>query len=264
LVGPRSIKQIFLLNLPFSGSTAMAELLLTSPRTWSCWPNAEGQWVHKVRAEMRREPWNPEVDFDWSRIRRAWLKHKPVDRSILIEKSPPNLLRVRSIMKTFPDSVYVLSNRNPYAWLSSVMYRAHRERIATADDRRAVIVRELARWLLGSRRQIENLELVSGRSVITSYEAFCAYPQILLQSLNGYCGDLKIDPRSQLRIKDYPEQSLVNMNHSQIARLTADDIALASEILARAQPVLDFFAYELLDARLAPAQKTRALEGKRT
>ncbi len=251
MVRPRSIRQIFLLNLPFSGSTAMAELLLTSPKTWRCWPDAEGQWVPEVRAEMRRDPWSPEVDFDWPRIRAAWLKSKPAHKSILIEKSPPNLLRARSIMKTFPDSVFVISNRNPYAWLSSVMHRDHSERIVTADGRREVIILELAKWILGSRRQIENIELVRGRSVITTYESFCASPEIVLQNLNGYCGDLQVDRHSRVRVKDYPEQGLVNMNPSQIARLTSDDIALANEILEGARPVVEFFGYEIPGERLA-------------
>lgn len=125
----------------------MAGLLLKSPKTWCTWADAEGQWVLAVRSEMRRDPWNPQVDFDWRRIRKVWMKSKPADKSILVEKSPPNVLRLRSIVKVFPDSLFVISNGNPYAWLSSVMHRERGEEIQDAGRRRAVIVSELARWL---------------------------------------------------------------------------------------------------------------------
>ncbi len=244
LLGPRPVRQIFLLNPPYSGSTAMAGLLLKSPRAWCAWPDAEGQWVPAIRPEMRREPWNPALDFDRPRIRRVWLKAKPADKSVLIEKSPPNLLRVRSIIKTFPDSVFVISNRNPYAWLGSVIYREHREELETAEGRREAIRREVSRWIFMTRRQIENLELVRGRSVITSYETFCAAPEIFIQNLNGYCGDLKIDRNASLQVKDYPEHGLINMNAAQISRLTSEEIALAGDALKEARAELEFFGYK--------------------
>jgi hypothetical protein len=244
------VENIFLLNPPFSGSTAMAELLLTSPFTWSPWSNGEGQWVESVAEEMRRDPWNPEVDFDWRRIRAAWLERKPAGKTIMVEKSPPNILRVRSILETFPDSVFVISNRDPYAWLGGVVHHEiYRTEIQNPRRRREIVKQEIGQWVIRSRVQIENISLLRGRSVITRYQQFCGSPQLFLQNLYNYCGDLQIDARSQVRVKSYPVQGLVNMDARQISRLTSDDIAAANEILEDAEPAMEFFGYRLIDRK---------------
>jgi Sulfotransferase family len=249
-----SVESIFLLNPPFSGSTAMADLLLKSPVTWSAWSNGEGQWVEEVTEEMRRDPWNPEVDFEWPRIRAAWMKRKPAAKSIMVEKSPPNLLRVRSIIETFENSIFVVSNRDPYAWLGGVIHHEnYRKEIRNPQRRREIVRHEISQWVFRSRVQIGNIELVRGRSVITRYQEFCGLPQLFLQNLYNYCGDLRIDARSQVRVKSYPVQGLVNMNARQISRLNSDDIAAANEILDDARPVLEFFGYECTDPRARSA-----------
>jgi hypothetical protein len=248
------VENIFLLNPPFSGSTAMAQLLLKSPLTWSPWSNGEGQWVESVTEEMRRDPWNPEVDFDWRRIRAAWLERKPPGKSIMVEKSPPNLLRVRSILATFADSIFVISNRDPYAWLGGVLHHeTYRAEIRNPHRRREIIEQEISQWVFRSRVQIENISLVRGRSIITRYQEYCGSPELFLQNLYNYCGDLQINSRSQVRVKSYPVQGLVNMNDRQISRLTSGDIAAANEILHDAKPVVEFFGYHLIDRKTRSA-----------
>jgi hypothetical protein len=244
------VENIFLLNPPFTGSTAMADLLLKSPVTWSPWGNGEGQWVEEVTEEMRRDPWNPEVDFDWGRIRAAWMKRKPAGKSIMIEKSPPNILRVGSIIETFADSIFVISNRDPYAWLGGVIHHEkYRQEISNLHRRREIITDEISQWVFRSRVLIEDIERVRGRSVITRYQDFCASPQLFLHNLYNYCGDLQIDVRSQVRVKSYPVQRLVNMNDRQISRLTSGDLATANAILHDAKPVVEFFGYHLIDRK---------------
>ncbi len=248
-----NVENIFLLNPPFSGSTAMAQLLLKSPLTWSPWSNGEGQWVESVTEEMRRDPWNPEVDFDWRRIRAAWLERKPAGKNIMVEKSPPNLLRVRSILETFTDSIFVISNRDPYAWLGGVLHHeSYRPEIRNPRRRREIVKHEISQWVFRTRVLIENIPRLRGRSVITRYQEFCDSPGLFLQNLYNYCGDLQIDVREQVRVKSYPVQGLVNMNDRQISRLTADDIGTANEILLDAKPVVEFFGYRVMDRKARP------------
>lgn len=254
----RTATSIFLLNPFFSGSTAMAALLLQSRLTWTPWfnaegrPAAEGQWVAEVTEEMRREPWNPDAALDWARIREAWLRLKPADRPILVEKSPPNMVRARSILEAFPNSVFVISNRDPYAWLGSVLHRNPVDLdLDNPQERTQAIRHYVTAWINRSRIQLENVELLRGRSVITTYELFCASREVFLHNLYNYCGDLKLDPDVPLKIKDYPPQPLTNMNSKQIALLTPDEIALATDILAAERRLLSFFGYELLSRHQA-------------
>jgi Sulfotransferase family len=243
----RTVTSIFLLNPFFSGSTAMAALLLQSPIAWAAWPNGEGQWVPEVKEEMRREPWNPDAALDWARIREVWLRLKPPDRSILVEKSPPNMVRARSLLEAFPDSVFVISNRDPYAWLGSILHRNPLDLdLDDPQERTQAIRRYVTAWVNRSRIQIDNVKLLRGRSVITTYELFCASHEVFLHNLYNYCGDLKVDPRAPLQVKDYPPQPLINMNPRQTALLTSADIALANEILALDQELLSFYGYQLL------------------
>jgi Sulfotransferase family len=248
-----SVESIFLLNPPFSGSTAMAQLLLQSPHTWSPWRNGEGQWVEAVTQEMRRDPWNPAVDFDWRWIRAAWLERKPAGRRVMIEKSPPNILRVRSILEAFPDSIFVVSNRDPYAWLGGVLHHeSNRDEVRNTTQRRDLVKDEISKWVFRSRVQIENISMLRGRSVITRYQEFCGSPELFLQNLYNYSGDLEIDARAKLQVKSYPVQGLVNMNDRQMSRLTNDDIAAANEILNAAKPVVEYFGYRVVDRKARP------------
>jgi hypothetical protein len=244
------IEHIFLLNPPFSGSTAMADLLLKSPLTWSPWRNGEGQWVEEVTAEMRRDPWNPEVDFEWALIREAWLRRRPAGGRIMVEKSPPNLLRVRSIMAAFPNSVFVISNRDPYAWLGGVLHHDNYRREIRNPRRRAEIARhETRQWVTRTRFLTDAIEQVRGRSMITRYQDFCASPELFLRNLYNYCGDLRIDPHASVRVKNYPAQPIVNMNPLQIARLNSTDIAIANEVLADAEREMGLFGYRFMNPR---------------
>jgi hypothetical protein len=237
------ISNIFLLNPPHSGSTAMAAVLLTAPRAWSATPNAEGQWVPEVSEEMRRRPWDPAVDFDWEHIKQRWFRLRPSTRTLLIEKSPPNLLRAASIMKVF-NPLFVISNRNPYANIASILrtYFAHEDR----DSRRNEIQRLARMWLFRSERQISNITLLRTRSVITTYETFCLFPNGLCNNLYNFCGDLRIDVNRHITVKNYPKQPIINMNNTQIAALSSEDIAIIDEVLLQKAHVVEFFGYRIL------------------
>jgi len=244
--GSLAVSSIFLLNPPNSGSTAMAILLLTAPRAWSATPNAEGQFVPDVKEEMRHRPWDPAIDFDWKRIKQCWLNLQPPHKTLMIEKSPPNLLRVRSIMRVFENSVFVISNRDPYASISSIVHRYFHSDLE--EDRRNLMRQQANMWLFRSERQIDNITLLRGRSVITTYETFCQFPNGLLNNLYSLCGDLEIDISKKLGVKEYPPQRVMNMNDRQISWLTEEDIAVISEALSQNKQVVDFFGYRIIGA----------------
>ena len=102
---------LFLLNPPNSGSTALALTILSSARAASIEPTAEGQKHPLTRPWMlKKDRWDPQILMPWPSVREIWLQawseaaaQKP-SACILVEKSPPNLIRAEQIAAHFPGA----------------------------------------------------------------------------------------------------------------------------------------------------------------
>lgn len=55
----------------------------------------EGQGLPTVRKIMfeHNRRWDKTLDFDWSYIKNEWMKYWDLNCPILLEKSPPNIIR---------------------------------------------------------------------------------------------------------------------------------------------------------------------------
>jgi hypothetical protein len=74
---------------------------------------------------MTPDRWNPAKSMPWEIIRVEWLarwqeavSERPEAR-ILIEKSPPNLVRAKQIEEEFAGVKFILLMRDPYPWCAS-------------------------------------------------------------------------------------------------------------------------------------------------
>ena len=85
--------------------------------------NYEGQMVPSVKKIMRKKPWESSSSFDWQFIKKEW-DTLAIDqkKSCLIECSPPNILRVSSIIDSFEDRQYIFSISSPYSFIASCIY----------------------------------------------------------------------------------------------------------------------------------------------
>ncbi len=109
---------LFLATLPGSGSTLLADLLCRHCGAGQLAPRAEAQWLvpDLTRPGSRWDPdWPPALDG----VRRIWLdrvREKALAGSVL-EKSPPNLCRMRRLMTAFADMPQTLVRlvRDPFA-----------------------------------------------------------------------------------------------------------------------------------------------------
>ncbi|MEM1047671.1 MAG: sulfotransferase [Pseudomonadota bacterium] len=112
------VRWLFLATLPGSGSTLLADLLCRHCGAGQLAPRAEGQWLvpDLARPGSRWDPdWPPALDG----VRRIWLdrfREKTLSGSVL-EKSPPNLCRMRRLMTAFADMPQTLVRlvRDPFA-----------------------------------------------------------------------------------------------------------------------------------------------------
>lgn len=238
---------LFLLTPPYSGSTALAKLLNTSPRSMILEPRAEGQTLVPA---LLKERWNPEKSVDWPHVKSVWLKqfhevNSLVDTlRVVIEKSPPNLLRAADLQRHFPTAAFVSFIRDPYAQCSSILHRNRQPENLSLNERDAWVLKFARRWLFRAqyiRRNVEAGILHFG------YEQFCAQPGLYLSKILDLCPELeRLDADAVIFVKDYPAQNITNQNARQIQRLTPRDRRIITEEMTGAGEMLDFFGYTLL------------------
>jgi len=249
---------LFILTPPYSGSTALARILTTARGTALLHRNAEGQWLVPGMCAVDR--WDPEKKIDWTSVRAVWMSRIETVRSLgqaaelIIEKSPPNMVRLNPLLATFPEHSVVAFNRNPFAQCSSVIFRHHDSSTVREGERRLVLERIANEWLLRStwiRRWIEEKEIP-----FFSYERFCVDPGACIAPLLAAMPLLgSMDESAEIRVKDYPPQRLGNQNERQIAKLRRWEVGAIADVLSRDTRLVASFGYdptgreELLQAR---------------
>jgi hypothetical protein len=239
---------LFIVTPPFSGSTAIAELLHSSAQIGFLQERAEAQWlVPGLCADAR---WDAGMPVDYASVQATWLARwqqlhtaDPALR-VVVEKSPPNMVRLEALAALFNEVSLLANNRDPYANCASILYRMHNGAQLSAAQREQQLRTLATHWLLRSARI---RELVSRLDIpLLTYEQFCDAPASILGKLNLPPGVAEtIDVQSQVRVKDYPMQGIANQNQRQIALLGDGEIAAISEVLAPQQELLDYFSYEL-------------------
>jgi hypothetical protein len=240
---------LFILTPPYSGSTALAQVLNTSYRTMFLEPRGEG--ARLIPGLSEKDRWEPTKYVNYESVRSVWLHQFQYVHSlvhtvdVVIEKSPPNMMRIEKLAALFQKRSFIANIRNPYANCVSILYRTRDVETLSPGQRRDALTKVANKWLAISR-QLRDLMNRFDIPLLT-YETFCASPPAALQNVGLPDGMLEtIDTKALLKIKDYSPQPLSNQNARQIARLTGDDIESISRVLRQDEPLLDFFGYQEL------------------
>jgi Sulfotransferase family len=122
------------------------------------------------------------------RLLRSWCTYWDVSRTLLLEKSPPNLIRTRFLQAVFPGASFVVIVRHPVA-VALATRRFVRSR--TAPARRLSDL--LRHWVVAHRILLEDRQALE-RIAIVRYETFIARPTSLLASLQEWLG---VEPYSR-------------------------------------------------------------------
>jgi len=209
--------------------------------------NAEGQWLLPGMCDPG-DRWDPDKTIEWESVKAVWQQKifsierlcGPID--VVIEKSPPNLLRPEGLATTFPKHHFVVFNRNPFAAVSSDLYRDHDPSKLDASQRLEVVHASANAWLKRARALRQHSQALE--AVTFTYEEFCAAPQTHVDRILERVPELvDVNVDIQFKVKDYEVQGLVNQNDKQIARLTdAERVAIAVE-LSEDLSVVEFFGY---------------------
>jgi hypothetical protein len=239
---------LFLLTPPNSGSTAIAKLLDTSPRTMTLTSDGEGQWLLPGLCEADR--WNPEKKVDYASIKAVWLnafqKTKKANPAIdvVIEKSPPNMMRIEQLSSQFSSCSFLANNRDPYANCASILYRKYDPGNKSPEVRMEILEQLVQQWFT---RSYKLKELILRKNIpLLTYEQFCENPSSILKVLS-LPEDVAntIDINAEVKVKDYKIQSITNQNERQISKLTESEIAHIGRKMGNDIALMDFFGYEV-------------------
>lgn len=119
------------------------------------------------------------------KLLREWGKHWDLRRQILVEKSPPNLIRTRFLQALFPKCRFIIILRHPIAvsyatqkWTRSILQRL---------NPRTALHALLAHWLTCSERLEADRGFLRNLFVLR-YEEFVAKPQLSMDALFDFLG----------------------------------------------------------------------------
>ncbi|EDX86206.1 hypothetical protein S7335_3909 [Synechococcus sp. PCC 7335] len=241
---------LFIITPPNSGSTTIAKLLNSSPRTMILKENGEGQWLVPGLCEQDR--WNPDKAVNYESVKAVWLstfqQKKRIEPyiDVVIEKSPPNLIRLKELSSQFVDCSFVANNRNPYANCASILYRRHDPENISSTQRKLVLEQLAQDWLTRSYKLRELI--IENNIPLLTYENFCHNPSSMLEVLKLPDGIADtINFKANIKVKDYEDQPISNQNERQISKLTDEDLACVSHKLKSDTELIGFFGYEVMN-----------------
>lgn len=236
---------LFILCSHSSGSTALWKLLQTSPHV-SALP-VEGQHIEAVQPLIRQAPWNEQHPLPWPEIRAEWQKFWDPAKPILLEKSPPHLVRALAIEENFENAHFVVMVRDPYAFCEGTKRRGR----AGIGYRPGAPYADIANgWARESRLQMKNIHQLARVTWLT-YEKLSDDPAGAAHQLLQFIPQLEsLDVTSSFHIhsaQGWLNRPLTNLNHQQIAHLTTADIQAINTTLKTQTEVMAFFGYPYLE-----------------
>jgi len=173
------------------------------------------------------------------------MRKKNPNIEIIVEKSPPNMVRIEKLSSLFKSYSILAYNRNPYANCASMLYR-HFDADNIDDKARKIALTSLAnKWII---RSSIIKDLIQKQNVpFLTYEDFSSSPEKIIHKIPLPKNITEnLDPYATIKVKDYPPQTISNHNTRQIAKLKSHEIAFLSKIFSKHKELLLTFGYTLL------------------
>ena len=202
----------------------------------------------KIAVRSRRI-WSEQADvlsdesrYNWPRIRQRWRrewkcnpKFQTANPRIFLEKSPANVLRATMLQAHFPQSSFILMQRNPYAVAEGIRRRTN-----------LPLDRCIQHWIRCAQQQMRNEEAL--QSVVRlNYEDLSERPdycrETVTQLIPGL-DDFELNKEVSVQsIEGKIRRPIINYNEQQIARLTGAEIEEIDGYLKRVPAVMKHFGY---------------------
>lgn len=201
---------------------------------------------HSMEANMEHVYTKPS-NYDWSFIKNRWNKNWETQNqlaTIRLQKTPADIFRIPMMTPYFPNTKWIISVRNPYAYVESIMRKAtfQMEPIRQLDQ----ICHHVLRTM---EIQIENIEFLKDNAYVMTYEDFCFKPAFHRVKLGEWLPGLEqMDFTNQFNVKgktftcfdDDTEERIQNM----IDRVP-DIIDMINEYFIPKQELLQHWGYEI-------------------
>ena len=233
-------KFAFVLCPPYCGSTLLTQILASSKNVSINNANGtcEGQTLPQVRDLMFVEDrWDENLVIDWPHVKQIWEQHWDLRKPILLEKSPPNLLRGNQIVRHFRPVHFFAMWRNPYAHCESQIRRngnCPREAAGFA-----------VRCLNLQRQNIEQFDNL----LPISYENLASNPAKFVQQATEFLPELgKMNISGDFDVHNFLGQklSIQDLNREKIEALTSNQRSEITAIFRDNRETLNYFGYRTL------------------
>ncbi|ABD72075.1 hypothetical protein Rfer_4389 (plasmid) [Rhodoferax ferrireducens T118] len=204
---------------------------------------------HSIEANMEHVYANP-ANYDWPGIRKTWdenwAKTNP-DAPIRMQKTPADVFRVEMIEPHFQNLKWIISVRNPYAYVEHIMRKAtfHMDPLRQLDQICYHVLRTMV-------VQIKNRLHLGDRAYTMTYEDFIARPEYHSAKLGEFLPGLEaINFDAELMVKGERVESIRDRSEMHIQELIADIPDIVERINEHFRPVecvLKTWGYELRKA----------------
>lgn len=237
-------KFLFILSPPYCGTTLLNELICTSSNVSVNNPegNREGQRLPELEPIMfsHGRRWDETVDFDWPYIKMVWMQHWDLRKTILLEKSPPNMVRATSILAHFTPAYFIIMYREPYAHCESLMRRGQR---MNHHEAAGFVVRCLKKHIDNFRDLPHTLKI--------PYEFLTDHPAEAVKSIGLFLPELQdMDITREFMAHNLRNTPMMihNLNQEKVSKLTSSDFFKLNEVFSREKELLELFGYTLRES----------------
>jgi hypothetical protein len=200
---------------------------------------SEGQFLPEVKDVMRADPWNPDHQLPWEEIKDIWLRYWDLDKPLLLEKSPANMIRTHDIVKYFSPLYSIIMVRDPYAQCEGLMRHYGWE------------VKKSARFTLNNlKKQIDNVNDLL-RCLSLTYEDLVDNTKNICDKIERFIPEIGVlDYHREFKIHSIDgivERGITNLNDKKIKNLSRKDILAINEILKEDLSTLNYWNYDIIE-----------------
>lgn len=235
-MGVQKSVYVFILSPPFTGSTVLENVIGSSPNV-SQLPS-EGQFVGEAETVMRGRHWDPNYEVPWNDVRGEWEKRWNLEKPLLLEKSPPNVLRAPAIERTFEPVYFVAMIGDPYAFCEGCRRRNNEYDLRGSAEL----------WLrcaYHQRRNVQELENV----IWFTYEEFTERTDTILGDVQEFVPgleDLSQTVSGTFSVLGRNESEIRNINRVKKRRLSRQSYEAINDVLSEHEEILHHFGYSIL------------------